>query len=153
MQNLEKFPETFFRKGETLFRQGDKAMALYILFEGSLAVVENEVQLATVSEPQSVVGELSHLLGTPRLATVRAETDCRMRVVTDVDAFFREDPTRSLAIARLLAQRVHAMDQRFLTVRRALDEATEEALSEEGDALPPALERIRGYLKAWRSYI
>lgn len=153
MKNLEKFPETFFRKGETLFHQGDPAVALYILFDGSLAILENDVQLATVSEPQSVVGELSYLLDTPRLATVRAEADCRMRVVTDIDAFFREDPTRSLAIARILAKRLRAMDQRFLTVRKALDEVRSESAEGEGDTLPPALERIRGYLAAWRSYV
>jgi CRP-like cAMP-binding protein len=117
--------------------------------EGELAVIEDNVRIATISEPESVVGELSHLIGTTRSATLKAETDCRLKVVEDVDAFFREDPDHGLEIARLLARRLHEMDEKFLEIRDLLKKAGGE-VPEDDETLSPELAPFRRFLKSRR---
>lgn len=148
MKKIREYPEKGFQAGEIIFRQGDPAGAMYILLEGSLAVVEDGVQIATIDEPETVVGELSHLLGTTRSADLKAATDCRLKVVEDVDRFFHETPERGLELARLMARRLHAMDQKFLEMRRLLKKAGGEVPDEE--ELPEELKPFRRHLKAWR---
>ncbi|WP_082533485.1 cyclic nucleotide-binding domain-containing protein [Devosia sp. Root413D1] len=64
--------------GEVLITQGAPGGSLYVLEEGELGVIRDGVEIATVSRPFSVVGEMSVVLGTPTSATVRAikETGC-----------------------------------------------------------------------------
>jgi CRP-like cAMP-binding protein len=92
-----------------------------------------------------VVGEISYLLDSPRSADLKAETDCVLKVVEDVDSFFSEDPGHGLEIARLLARRLHDMDEKFLEVRGLLKDAGGEVPGEA--ELPPELQPFRRYLK------
>lgn len=54
----------------------------------------------------SMIGEIGFLLGEPRTATVRAETDCRIRRLTRarLDWIEREDPELGFAFHRAMAQ-------------------------------------------------
>ena len=149
MEQQGTFPEVLLEAGESLFQQGDEADAIYILREGSLLVIEDGVCLATVSEPNSYVGELALLIGEKRLAEVRADTDSRLEVVEDVDAFFRKHPERALEIARLLANRLHEMDLKFLKIRKLLLAAGGEVPGEKSVA-PGDLEFIKRYVRGWR---
>jgi len=151
MRKIRKYPEKEFKAGEVIFRQGDPARAMYILMEGRLAVIEDDVRIATITDPESVVGELSHLIGSTRSASLKAETDCRLKVVEDVDAFFREDPDHGLEIARLLARRLQEMDQKFLEVRDLLIKAGGDLPDEE--ILSPQLEPFRRFLKSRRLHL
>ena len=142
------YPEKEFKAGELIFRQGDASRALYILLEGQLVVIEDGVQIASISEAGTFVGESAYLIGSERLADLKAQTDCRLQVVEDVDRFFREDPTRSLQVARTLARRVRDMDVRFLEVRELAKKLGAD-LPGEGDELPEELKLVQTYLKAW----
>jgi CRP-like cAMP-binding protein len=122
---------------------------MFILVEGRLDVIEDGVHLATISEPGSYVGELAYLTGSSRLAEVRAASGGRVRVVEDVDAFFREQPARALEIARLLASRLYQMDRKFLEIRQRLVDAGGEVPGEKRSAAED-LEFVRRYVKGWR---
>jgi CRP-like cAMP-binding protein len=61
--------------GEELMRQGDPGGDLYVLEQGELVVERDGVAIAEISRPDSLVGEMSVVLGTPASATVRARRD------------------------------------------------------------------------------
>ncbi len=145
----QRYPEKAVRAGQLIFRQGDPSRALYVLLEGRLAVIEQGVRIASISDPGTVVGESAYLIGCNRLADVKADTDCRLQVVDDVEKFFREDPERSLEIARLLAHRLRDMDLKFLELRK-LVKRSGGLISEDEDDLPNELKVVRRYLKAWQ---
>ena len=63
--------------------------------------------------------------------------------------FFRDDPERSLEIARLLAQRVRDMDLQFLETRK-LVKRSGGLISEEESDLSDELKLVQRYLKAWQ---
>jgi CRP-like cAMP-binding protein len=142
------YPEKEFKASELIFRQGDASRVLYILLEGQLVVIEDGVQIALISEPGAFVGESAYLIGSERLADVKAQTDCRLQVVEDVERFFREDPTRGLQVAQILARRLRDMDLRFLEVRDLAKKLGADLPGEEGE-LPEELQLVRTYLKAW----
>ena len=59
--------------GHTLFVEGAPAGNLYVILSGSAVVRKNGRRIARLG-PGNVVGELSVILGTPRSATVQADT-------------------------------------------------------------------------------
>lgn len=68
-------------KDNYLIREGNEASPeLYILVEGSLAVVSNDKFILRLDLPGDVVGEVAVIQATPRLADVLTETDCRLIV-------------------------------------------------------------------------
>jgi diguanylate cyclase (GGDEF)-like protein len=75
------------KRDHYLIREGDRAPPeVYILVEGSLAIVSNEKFILRLELPGDVVGEMAVIQGAPRSADVIAETDCRL-VVFPADLF------------------------------------------------------------------
>ena len=72
------------KKGKVLCRDGDKSTALYILLVGRLLVRTGEVNLSSV-DPVDIVGEMGVITGMPRSATVEAEDNVRLLVISKVD--------------------------------------------------------------------
>lgn len=62
-------------KSEELVSKGNESHHLYIILEGSLAVMNNSIKFASIGSGE-VVGEMSFLDGRKTSATVKAETDC-----------------------------------------------------------------------------
>src|SRR5262249_57605673 len=61
-----------FEAGDAVIAEGSPAEVLYVLASGSVEVVKGDVQITTVAEPGSFLGEMSVLLARPHTATVRA---------------------------------------------------------------------------------
>ena len=95
-------------KGEVLIAEGDPGGDLYVLETGKLVVEREGVELATVTAPGALVGEMSVLLGTENTATVRATTAASVRVVKDALAYLERQPLVALRVAMLLSQRLDA---------------------------------------------
>src|SRR5262245_28574718 len=115
MQNLleicrGRLPERRFEANEIVIAEGTGAGALFILVEGEVLVVKGDVEIITLSDPGAVFGEMSVLLETVHTATVRTTTPSRFYVVDDPLAFLHSTPEIALGVARLLAQRVYAMN-------------------------------------------
>jgi len=60
-----------FAAGAILLSEGETSGQLYILAEGSVEILRGDTQVAVVSEPGAVFGEMSVLLKRPHTATVR----------------------------------------------------------------------------------
>ncbi|HMK64089.1 MAG TPA: cyclic nucleotide-binding domain-containing protein [Acidimicrobiales bacterium] len=70
--------------GKTLAHEGEVGRELFIILEGTASVTREGRHLATVTAGH-VVGELAVLTGQPRNATVTAETDLEILVLTHTE--------------------------------------------------------------------
>ena len=93
-------------KGDVLISQGESDGNLYVLDSGVLAVERDGVRIATIDQFDSLIGEMSLLLGKPHSATVRAEGKARVRVVKDAMVVLERHPLITLRLATLLCQRL-----------------------------------------------
>lgn len=67
------------KKDSFLIREGDKVTSeMYILVEGSLAVISKEKFILRLDQSGDVVGEMGVIQSAPRSADVIAETECRL---------------------------------------------------------------------------
>ena len=94
---------------EVLIDDGTAVPALYVLVEGSFRIEKDGVPITTVTEPGACLGEMSLVLGLPATADVVASERSVVAVIDDATAMLQTDPRLPLALARLLAVRLHAM--------------------------------------------
>jgi len=104
--------------GTELLPEGKTSGYIYVLAEGRIEVLRGNTQVAVVSEPGSVFGEMSVLLGAPHTATVRALSDATVYAYADAAGFMRSDPQIAFVIARLLAQRLNSATTYLVDLKR-----------------------------------
>ena len=107
-----------FAAGETVMTEGATDSLLYILVEGAVEIVKSDVQINTVAEPGAIFGEVSVLLGLPHMATVRTLRPSVFRVAGDPTEFLRSNPEIALAVAALLARRLHTVTTYLIDLKR-----------------------------------
>jgi CRP/FNR family cyclic AMP-dependent transcriptional regulator len=103
------FPQRSVAPGAALLTDGESVGTLYVLLEGALRVEKAGQLIATVSEPGACVGEMSLLLGVPATADVVASEESVLAVIDDAEAMLERTADLPLALARLLAARLHVM--------------------------------------------
>ena len=105
--------------GENVLTSGSKTGRLVVLRSGSVEVVKDGVQIASVSAPGSVFGEQAVLLNRPHTADVRTLEQSDF-YVADAPAILTGDPTVALYVAAILARRLDAANRSFVEVKRQL---------------------------------
>ncbi len=97
-----------FPVGEALFLEGDSSQDMYILVSGRLEIFKDEKKISEITEPGSMVGEMSYLLGSRRTATVKAGTDIKVIHVPcgRITEFLDDFPALAPEITRSLARRL-----------------------------------------------
>lgn len=115
-QKLAGFPIATFEAGETVVAAASTTSRLLILRKGAVAVLREGVEIATVTEPGAVFGELSVLLDQPHAADVRA-LEASQFYVADA-ATLRVDPIALLYVATVLARRLDDANQELVELRR-----------------------------------
>jgi hypothetical protein len=92
-----------------VFEQGDPGDAFYVVLRGELTVRRGDQVLATL-EARDCFGETALLDGGMRTATVRAETDCELSVISSQDFhdLLEIHPSIARAMLAILAQRLAA---------------------------------------------
>jgi CRP-like cAMP-binding protein len=140
--------------GQHLFRQGEPANSLFFVVAGRIEVVAEEhgtpdLPLTTL-DPGAILGEVAVLMHTPRTATARALTETRLWEM-DRESFeaalesgHRWAVVLLSAIARVLAERLHLVNRRLLTM---IVTEREKAEGSTGTRVAE-LERLRGRLLA-----
>jgi CRP-like cAMP-binding protein len=113
--------------GDTFIHEGRQEGLLYVIFEGTTEVYSSrdgrESQLALIDAP-AVVGEIEALAGGTRAANVRAKTAVRATVLDCRKFFDRIEQGDAgaykllLRLARVLAKRLSAMNQKFTDLSR-----------------------------------
>jgi CRP-like cAMP-binding protein len=115
-RKLAGFPIATYQAGETVVAAASTTGQLLILRKGAVAVLKDGVEIATVTEPGAVLGELSVLLDQPHTADVRA-LEASQFYVADA-ATLRVDPIALLYVATVLARRLDDADQALIELRR-----------------------------------
>ena len=106
--------------GQALFLEGDNSHELYMLLSGGVDIQMHGQTIASVNEGGSVFGEVSFLLESPRTATVIANQPSEFLVIHDVGSLVDTNPMLIARIARLLAQRLKEMDERFVRLSQSV---------------------------------
>lgn len=117
--------ETVLKQGSLLtlqqdayvIREGDKAPPdMFILVEGSLAVVSNDKFILRLESPGDVVGEMALIQSAPRSADVIAETDCRL-VVFPAELFRVDSRSPHASVLYVLFSHIMAAKLRITTAQ------------------------------------
>lgn len=105
---LEGYPERSLSTGETLIVQGQVGGDLFVLEDGELIIERDWVEIARVSTPNAILGEMSVILDRTSTATVRAAKPSRVRVIADARSRLEQDQALTFRIAWLMANRLDA---------------------------------------------
>jgi CRP-like cAMP-binding protein len=108
-QACSGLPETGYGPGHEVIVQGAPGGTLFILIDGLVKVVRDQVEVASIDEPGAVFGEMSLLLGLPHTAGVVAARESRLFVIDDGAAFMAANPEIMLHVSRMLALRVQLL--------------------------------------------
>ena len=102
------------RAGKTIFRAGERGTTMYILMEGSAAVLVGG-ELVEIALPGAVLGEMALLDEAVRSATVVARHDCRLVPVPreQFDLLLMEAPAFAREVMRSMAARLRRMNARL----------------------------------------
>jgi CRP-like cAMP-binding protein len=90
---------------------------LLILKQGAVEVIKEGVQIAKVTEPGAVFGELSVLLDQPHTADVRALEVSQFHVA-DAATLLRIDPIGLLYVATVMARRLDSANKALIELKR-----------------------------------
>lgn len=101
-----KLPVEEFAPGAIVIPEGPHLGRMYVLISGEVEVLRGQTQVALISEPGAVFGEIAALLAGPHTATVRATAPARLHVISDIDGELRANKELALHIARILARRL-----------------------------------------------
>lgn len=117
------------RIGDELITQGTMGTDLFVLESGQLAVERDGVKIATIDQADSLIGEMGLLLHRPHSATVRAETNSKVRVVADAMRVLERHPDITLRLASLLCHRLDETSGLVSELSRKVSGAAEKTLA------------------------
>ena len=116
-RKLAGFPIATYQAGETVLVAASTSGRLLILRKGAVVVLREGVEIATVTEPGAVFGELSVLLDQPHTADVRA-LETSQFYVADAAALLRVDPVALIYVATVLARRLDDANRALIELKR-----------------------------------
>lgn len=107
--HCQGLPVRNYEEGDLVIKEGGRSGALFILRSGSVEIRKSGQLLATISEPGSVLGEISILLDRPHTAEVRAVEASEFHLAEHAETFLSERPEIAIYLARALARKVDTM--------------------------------------------
>lgn len=119
-KSIASLPIKVFEPGETVLAAGSRTGHLFILREGVVEVVRDGLQIATVSEPGAVFGELAIILDKPHTADVRAIERSELHVV-DASSLLRENVAALLHVTAILARRLDTANEVIVEIKREVE--------------------------------
>jgi CRP-like cAMP-binding protein len=112
-----------FEEGDVVLSSGSRTGRLLFLKHGAVDVVVDDVEVARISEPGAVFGDVALLLGQPHKADVRAVQPSSFHVVEDAEGFLCAEPRVLLYVAKVLARRLDAVNRLLIEGRARATEA------------------------------
>jgi len=111
-------PLTSVPAGTILLQEGEQSGALYILETGSVEIAKGDIVLTTVSSPGAVFGELSLLLDTPHMATVRTVAPSTLFFAQDAAGLLDQNLAIYYHLSRLLAARLASVSAYLADIKQ-----------------------------------
>lgn len=104
--------ERVLKAGTVIMDQGQTGREAYVILDGSASIKRNGKKIGT-AKTGAVIGELSLLDNGPRTATVTADSDVTLLVVTErgLKATIENIPAISRKLLKALATRVRELDR------------------------------------------
>lgn len=118
---IQELPEKEFLEGADIIVEGQSGGVLAVLKEGSVQVLKENVEIARVRSPGSILGEMSILLNQPHMATVRALEPTTLYIIDDPGTFIEAHPQINVAISRLLATRLNLMTNYLVDLKQQFE--------------------------------
>ncbi len=119
-KSLASLPVSTFEPGQTVLSAGSKTGQLFILRQGHVEVVRDGLQIATVSEPGAVFGELALILDKPHTADVHAIERSEFHVAK-ASSLLGEDVAALLYVSAILARRLDSANEVIVEIKRELE--------------------------------
>jgi CRP/FNR family transcriptional regulator, cyclic AMP receptor protein len=108
-------PLATYQAGETVLAAGTTTGRLLILKKGAVTVEKEGVEIAKVTEPGAIFGELSALLNQPHTADVRTVETSEFRVTSA--ELIKRDPIILLHVAAIMAKRLNHANQALIKLK------------------------------------
>jgi CRP/FNR family transcriptional regulator, cyclic AMP receptor protein len=144
-RKLAALPLATYQAGETVLSAASRTGRLLILKEGAVVVVKEEVEIAKVTEPGAVFGELSVLLDQPHTADVRA-LEASLFHVADAATLIRVEPFALLYVATVVARRLEDANNVVIQLKRQVE------ASEPRSAVGKTVEKMERLLSGIGAY-
>jgi CRP/FNR family transcriptional regulator, cyclic AMP receptor protein len=138
-KSLTSLPISTFEPGQTVLAAGSKTGQLFILRQGVVEVARDGLQIATVSEPGAIFGELAVILDKPHTADVRALERSEFHVVK-ASSLLGENVAALLYVSAILARRLDSANEVIVEMKRDL------AAEKKPGAITKALEKLEKLL-------
>ena len=119
-KSLASLPVKTFEAGQTVLAAGSKTGQLFILRQGVVEVVRDGLQIAMVSEPGAVFGELSIILDKPHTADVRALERSEFHVAK-ASSLLTENVAALAYVSAVLASRLDAANDVIVEIKGELE--------------------------------
>jgi CRP-like cAMP-binding protein len=118
--SIASLPVSTFEPGQTVLEAGSTTGQLYILRHGLVEVVKDGLQIAQVSEPGAVFGELALILDKPHTADVRAIERSEFHVVK-ASTLLSENVAALLYVSAILAKRLDTANELIVEIKSELE--------------------------------
>ena len=138
-KSLAALPLTIYQPGEMVLADGSRTDRLLILKKGNVAVVKEGIEIARVTEPGAVFGEISALLDCPHTADVSALATSQFHVAS-VSAL--QDPAVLLYVAAILARRLDGANQALVELTSQIQ------VDQPRSVIDKTIEKMKGLLGA-----
>lgn len=137
-ERLDALPSVTFEAGRTVLVAGSRTDQLLFLKKGSVVVMKDGAEIAKVSQPRAVFGEIAVLLNQPHSADVRALETSQFHVA-DPDVL-ANDSFILMYVSAVLAQRLNAANRSLIELRMQLQDG------QAGGTVTKAIETIESLL-------
>jgi len=122
---LKNFEKEAFTAGQIIISPDDTSKTFYVLIEGRVSVVKDDMTISSLAKPGTILGEISTILNIPRNAKIVAEKDSTFYVVRDLPALFRDNIDVCIEITRLSIERLmNLVDLQLQLKNQFIDAAT-----------------------------
>lgn len=106
VESLKDVPIVCYRKGTEILTQGEKTEKLFFLFDGSVEVVKDKIQVSVHDGQGTLFGELAFLLDVSHTATVCCLEDSSFYTIENAASFINKNPEAIWYISQILAARL-----------------------------------------------
>jgi CRP-like cAMP-binding protein len=110
-------PTVTLNEGDILLKEGDKSNKFYILIDGECEILRGDFRINKVSEPGSMLGEMSILLNNPHMATVKSTKTTELYVVNDATDFLKSNTDITFHLAKALALRLNGVTSYLMDIK------------------------------------
>ncbi len=116
LHSCRSMPVVNIEANQTILAEGDRTGLIFILIKGEVRISKRELEIIRLTEPGSILGEMSALLDLPHTATVTTLVPSRFYRVDQPD-FLRNNTDICYPLAVLLARRVNGVTNYLVDIK------------------------------------